>query len=276
MHCNDVRRLAEACVSGELAGDRRASVAEHLLRCADCRAHVDDVRRLRAAVRQAVASAPDAAPTPAFRAALIANLRADAAARSRPLVSRRSVIRAVAAGAALAIPGLAALLARERTRFRTLAEAAVGDHRFCRVPSSDASQRVSLQAAAQLYDPVDRALGSAQPARVDLSGGPLTEIDRHSCVFGGRRFAHVVLEYRQQRVSLMVTADESRLEALAADAPSRSGAIAMLPAIDGLRVASFRGPRHIAFIVSTLDAAAVSEVAAAFHSSVLQAISGSA
>ena len=38
------------------------------------------------------------------------------------------------------------------------------------------------------------------------AAGPARVLERHACVYEGRRFAHIVFEYRGQKVSLLVTA----------------------------------------------------------------------
>ena len=111
-----------------------------------------------------------------------------------------------------------------------------------------------------------------------LSGGPVTILERHSCVFAGRRFAHIVLRYKEQSVSLLVAADErpggaflrtvARTVARADDRPSA------WPVTDGLHVASFRVVRHAVFVVSSLGDADLEEVTRAMAGSVSRALAG--
>jgi hypothetical protein len=76
-------------------------------------------------------------------------------------------------------------------------------------------------------------------------------VDRHSCAFRTRRFGHVILQYRQHVVSLLVTADDER-----------PGGVVMRPdltpqhhgrPVSGLSVASIRGAHHAILLVSDLE-----------------------
>jgi len=105
----------------------------------------------------------------------------------------------------------------------------------------------------------DQEVGSPQPGinvpspviKGSTPHGPARVIDRHSCAFGTRRFGHVILEYRQHVVSLLVTADDEG-----------AGGVALPPDLDphlhggpvnGLSVASIRGAHHAILLVSDLD-----------------------
>ena len=79
----------------------------------------------------------------------------------------------------------------------------------------------------------------------------LRVVDRHSCVFAGRRFGHGVLQFEGQLVSLLVTADESASGSLSPGANAVS--LSWLPSVDGQRVASFRAPGHVVFVVSAVQ-----------------------
>jgi hypothetical protein len=81
--------------------------------------------------------------------------------------------------------------------------------------------------------------------------GPLETLERHACVYQGRRFGHIVLRYRGTLASLLVTAGTppARPEVEANDG---GPAVALLPA------GSFVG-----FVVADLDRTQVLRLAQA-------------
>jgi hypothetical protein len=126
-----------------------------------------------------------------------------------------------------------------------LARAAVGDHRNCALQFRLAEAPISLEEAAQRYGPTYRVLESLPPNDVVTSVGPAHVLERHACLYGGRRFAHIVFTYRGERVSLLVTpADGGLTLALPGEtlphltSPGR---------IDGMSVVSFRASRQMVF-----------------------------
>jgi hypothetical protein len=86
-----------------------------------------------------------------------------------------------------------------------------------------------------------------------LPAGPADVLDRHSCVYDGRRFAHVVFRYGGHVVSLLVTSGSEAI----GSSPE------MLPPDGTLQVASFSVARHLVFVVSDLSAQDTSRFAAA-------------
>ena len=121
-------------------------------------------------------------------------------------------------------------------------------------------------------DPVDRSLDAVEPSRTQLRGGPLRILERHSCVFDGRRFAHIVLKYESALISLVVTPDDRLLRTLPGASAPRDGSLVTLPAVDGLQAVAFRGPHHVAFVISSLDDEDLREVAGAMAASVSRAM----
>ena len=66
---------------------------------------------------------------------------------------------------------------------------------------------------------------------------------RHACVYDGRRFAHIVFEYRGERVSLLVTdADGGAQVALPGD---RLPDVTSAGQIAEMSVVSFRASNHL-------------------------------
>src|SRR4029079_884096 len=123
--------------------------------------------------------------------------------------------------------------------------AAVGDHKNCALQFRLAEKPISLEDAAQRYGAVYRVLQQLPPDDVATTAGPAHVLERHACVYAGRRFAHIVFEYRGQRVSLLVTDVEARGGlALAAQAIPH---VTSAGRIDDMPVASFRTSRQIVF-----------------------------
>lgn len=272
MECRKVRQLAEAFVREQLLAETARDVVAHVARCRSCRIEIDGMCRLRSATQTAFERAPDLAIRPAFATALTARLRGQSTRREPARTSRTWF--AVAAAILLVAGSGWGWREWSASRFTALMHAAVGDHRFCAITYKLEERPIPLEEAALRYDRVNHYLETVEPSATSLSGGPLRILERHSCVFGGRRFAHIVLKYKGHFVSLLVAADErpggwvARALVRADDRP------AAMPVTDGFRVASFRGERHAVFVVSSLADADNQEVARAMAGSVSRALAG--
>ena len=87
-----------------------------------------------------------------------------------------------------------------------LARAAVGDHRNCALVFRLDEKPIALEEAARRYGSAYGVLARVPANDVMTAAGPARVLERHACVYKGRRFAHLVLEYRGAHVSLLVTA----------------------------------------------------------------------
>lgn len=245
MECREVRELAEALVSEQLLVETTRSVQAHLDRCPACRGEIESVRRLRAAVRSAFVAAPDLAPRTEFTVELRQRLLNEAERAGRPQpspMSRRRWLAVAASGALVAGAGWGW---REWTTSEgaLLRIAAIGDHRFCALTFKLAERPIPLDEAAGRFGAIYQRLAALELTTSILSGGEARIVERHSCVYEGRRFAHLVVLYKQQKVSLLVTADGDTGEA----------PLTLLPESDGFHLASVHGPRHAAFLVTSLS-----------------------
>lgn len=265
MECREVRQLADAFLSEQLLVETTQAVVAHLERCPTCRDEVDGMRRLRAATRSAFESTPDLRPSPEFAAAVASRVRAQAA-RQHTVGSPWRAWMAIAAGVLLVIGTGWGWREWSAARLSSLLHAAAGDHQFCALTFRLAERPISLEEAARRYGGVYASLETIEPSTTTLSGGPLRILERHSCVFAGRRFAHIVLRYKRQTVSLLVTED-ARAFSLMGTATTSA-----LPVTDGFEVASFRGPRHVAFVISSLARDDLQEVAQALLEPVSKAM----
>jgi hypothetical protein len=129
-----------------------------------------------------------------------------------------------------------------------LARAAVGDHRNCALKFNLAEKPITLEEAAQKYNPAFRVVEHLPADDVPTSVGVAHVLERHSCLYGGRRFAHVVLTYQGAVVSLMMTSAEGT--------PGAPGSV------DGMNVTAFRAGTQVVFLagdVSTTDLVALAD-----------------
>ena len=247
MECRDVRELADSFLGEELLTETNHEILRHLDTCPVCRADLAGRRALREGVRRAFHRAPDLAPSPQFIAQLRTTLQNTAHQGSARRGIRFQGWWALAATVLLAVALGLAYLGRDRiTATGALARAAVGDHRYCALQFRLAEKPIPLEEAARRYGAAYRVLESLPPDDVMTAVGPAHVLERHACVYEGRRFAHIVFTYRGERVSLLVTAvDGGVTAALPGEtlphltSPSR---------IDGMSVVSFRASRQMVFV----------------------------
>jgi hypothetical protein len=80
-------------------------------------------------------------------------------------------------------------------------------------------------------------------------------VEAHSCVFEGRRFAHIILKYHGRLVSFLVTdiggAKQAKTNAARMPADLQQQVIACSQ-FDGYQVSCFQTARHAIFVVSDL------------------------
>jgi hypothetical protein len=256
--CRETRELADAFLSDQLPAETTHEVVKHLETCPACRAEFDARRLLRTRLQNAIDTAADLAPDAEFLATLAARLRPSDAPRK---ITRRAWLEswmpAAAALLALVGGGLVARDAWRRSHLAALAASAAGDHQNCAIKFNLAERPISLEEAAKRYDAAYAGLISLAPPR----GGP-TVLERHSCVFEGRRFGHVVLRYDGRIVSLLVTSGDR----IANSDP----AIVQNPG--ALHVASFDVGAHAVFVVSDLPESETLTIAQALADPVRRAL----
>ena len=129
----------------------------------------------------------------------------------------------------------------------------MGDHRDCAIKFRLAEKPIDLEVAGQKYDPVYINLTKAvlpQQGTVPLDA---QFVEAHSCVFEGRRFAHIVLKYHGQVVSLLVT-DAERANSVQSESVRKSAdpQVITCSQFDRYKVSCFETARHAVFIVSDL------------------------
>ncbi|HTK30234.1 MAG TPA: hypothetical protein VL309_11800 [Vicinamibacterales bacterium] len=236
-------------------------ILRHLSQCSSCRAEVDSRRRLRAGLRGAFERAPELQAGPEFLSS-IGQRVLERNRRSRSRSTWRSVL---AIAASLLLASGAVFGGRQwlgASRFAALARAAAGDHQNCAVRFSLKERPISLEEAARRFDRAYASLVAVAPSPASLGHGELAVLERHACVFDGRRFAHIVLRYRGRVISLLVTPD--RLARIPAEPVS----------LDAAPLVSFRVGRFAVFLVGPANDGEAREIAAAFTGPLTQALAG--
>jgi anti-sigma factor RsiW len=149
---------------------------------------------------------------------------------------------------------------------------AVGDHRNCAVRFRLAEKPIPLEEAEKRYAAWYGRLLDTPPVQLALSTGPVRVIERHACVFNGLRFAHVVLQFQGQLVSLLVTEDRRWLPNLIGGEGQPH--LAPQPVADGFSVVSFRTSVHRVFVVSNVGEPELREIAETLAGPVAQRLPG--
>ncbi len=132
--------------------------------------------------------------------------------------------------------------------WREITRHAVGDHENCALEFNLRENPVTLDEAAEKYGKYNKNLDKAVIAPLrevfgEKNLGKIELLEAHSCVFEGRRFAHVVLQYRKRRVSVLVTDT---------DLPIEGDNRISTQDFETMHVASIRVGQHAVFVVSDL------------------------
>ena len=273
MQCHDVRDLADAFIGEELLVETDHAIVRHLEACPACRPEVAARRALRVRLRAAFLESTDLAPRSEWSGAMVDHLRQQEA----PAVRGRTAIGAWLALAAtlLVAVGTASFLIpgwRGSSALAALARLAAGDHRNCAVRFNLAEKPISLAEASARYDAVYRVLETTPAPAVAAGTDTITVVDRHSCVYEGRRFAHIVMKYKGELVSLLVASDGS-------------GPMTRLPAVhgpdgdvltssEGVHVIYAHAGGYAIFFVTDGGSEALQEVAHAVASDVSRSLAG--
>ena len=297
MRCQELKEILDSYLGDELLVETNHNVLKHLEDCPACRRELAARRDLRTRLRFAAKNAPDVQVNPVFARRLENNLR-ETALRPTFLekIRRRGffgnpAILATAFGMFLltfggwfllrsssapndtaasnrtpetARPAESPMVQAVQIAWREMTEHAVGDHKNCAIKFNLAEKPITLNEAAEKYGKYNKDLDKAVIAPLhevfgEKAFGKIELLDAHSCVFDGRRFAHVVLRYRQKTISVLVTDT---------DLPPENSDI-FSGQIDGTtRVAGFRTAHHAVFVVSELTDAENATVAQTILSSV--------
>ena len=288
MRCRDFREIADSYLGDELAVETNHDVIRHLEGCGDCRRELAARREVRVKLKAAFAGAPEMQVRPEFAGRLRTRLQAATRSEQGGRFGHRKAWIALAASLSIAAALSLAWLVRENLRRpdpreatvrRTaggtepstppspgpdsgmpvriakaeLAESAAGDHQNCAVKFRLSERPIDLDEAGRRYDRVYLDLTKAV---LSQQTEPVEFVEAHSCVYQGRRFAHIVLKYHGRLVSFLVT-DLDRSDKSSAGGrrtltdPDRQ--VIACSQFEGYQVSCFETPRHAVFVVSDLS-----------------------
>ncbi len=283
MRCHEFREIADSYLSDELLVETNHEILRHLESCADCRNELAARRNLQAQLREAVKNAPESHLSGSFETGLKRTLQAlglrqpfwkrviNGASFGRPAVwataAAAGLIIGLWFGAAwlrnagssnqiaansnsqITPPTLPSKNSNEeiqavRAAWTEVSKQAAGDHENCALKFNLSEDPITLAEAAEKYGKFNRDLEKAviEPLR-QAFGDKIKLAEAHSCVFQGRRFAHVVLKQQNKTISVLVTKF---------DLNNEQGEAITCESGDQMRVACFRTAHHAVFVVSDL------------------------
>lgn len=251
MECRDVREMADSFLAAELLTETNHEILSHLDTCPVCRDDLAARRAVREGMRRAFHRSPDLAPEPEFVARLRSTLRSAHRAPARRSFGLPGWL-ALAATVLLAVAlGVAYRGRNQGGEPNALARVAAGDHQNCAVKFRLTEKPISLAEAGSRYGSMYRMLESVPADDVITAAGPAHVLERHACVYEGRRFGHVVFRYQGELVSLLVTgADGVSTRALTGSALPQVTAVGP---IDNVSVVSFPASRQMVFFAGNIS-----------------------
>jgi hypothetical protein len=263
VRCQDIREIGDSYLSDELEAEPRDQVAGHLASCAQCQRELAARRQLRSTLRASFAHADALRMRDEFADNLRVQLRAVALRKTKRTTPRLAWL-AMAACLLLALAfGLTMTLRQQgsdgeepalRAAMAEISRTAAGDHANCAIKFQLSEKPIPLEEAGLKYDRSYLNLGDVVNARLTELSGDIQLVESHSCVFNGRRFAHVVLKEHGSLISLLIT-DLSSPEIGKDTKHSKSDATQQLftcPEFEGYQVACFKTASHAIFLVSDL------------------------
>lgn len=152
--------------------------------------------------------------------------------------------------------------------WREITSFAIGDHENCALEFRLKENPITLEEAAKKYGKFNKNLDKAviKPLREIFPGntsGEIKLLEAHSCVFEGRRFAHIVLRRQKHTISVLVTDS---------DLPAEESNAVITQTSESLQVARFSTKHHAVFVISDLPATENATVAQAIKSNIRQHI----
>jgi len=271
MDCRELKAMMDSYIGDELLIETNHDVLRHIENCADCRAEMASRRMLKTHLRQAVTALPESQIDPLFYSRMSTTLK-DAALRpgllERMFGSGVATPRMLAAGIAcillltigtlfwmnrprndafVVVDNNAEILNAVKTSWAELTRLAVGDHENCAVEFKLKEDPISLDEAATKYGAynkdLDKAIMAAFKSAAVEDTGDVEFLEAHSCIYDGRRFAHVVVRQKGEMVSLLMTDT---------DLPEDSYGVRTALLDGAIGAASFVAGHHAVFVVSKL------------------------
>jgi hypothetical protein len=261
VRCQDVREIADSYLSDELHTEQKSRVVNHLGGCSECQRELAARRQLRSTLRASFAHADALRIRDEFADNLRVRLRAVALRETRRPAPKLAWL-AMAACLLLALGfGLRTILrqpdgeeAAVRAAMAEIGRSAAGDHANCAVKFRLLEKPIPLEEAGLKYDRAYLNLSEVVNSRLTELSGEIQLVESHSCVFNGRRFAHLVLRDHGSLVSLLVTELGTPNLGQGAKHPLSDGSqqVFACPEFEGYQVACFKTASHAIFLVSDL------------------------
>jgi hypothetical protein len=271
MDCRELKAMMDSYIGDELLIETNHDVLRHIENCADCRAEMASRRMLKNHLRHAVIALPESQIDPLFYSRMSTTLKESALRPGlfeRMFSSRVVAPRMLAAGfACILLLTVGALFWMNRSRndafvvvdnnteilnavkasWAELTRLAVGDHENCAVEFKLKDSPISLDEAATKHGAynkdLDKAIMAAFRSAAVENTSDVEFIEAHSCIYDGRRFAHVVVRRKGEMVSLLMTET---------DLPDDSYGIRTAILDGAIGAASFVAGHHAVFVVSKL------------------------
>lgn len=271
MNCRDFKDLADSYLSNELLVETNHDILQHLESCSGCRIELSGRRELRDRLRYAVKNAPKSQMNPGFAKRVESKLREQAFGKQRiwNFAGSKAIFAGMASVLLIALvigfittprntPVTAGIDPTpsnsvvpengwyERASFVAAKNDAVDDHKHCALSHDLTEKPISLKEADKRFDNSANGLDLAvfDPLR-EAFGDEAKFIKAHFCIVNGRRFSHVVVEYKKKVVSVLLTLRDE------GDAANGHDAVSCQPWAD-LRVACFESGKYSVFVVSDL------------------------
>ena len=259
----------DSYIGDELLVETNHDVLRHLENCRACRGELAARRLLRERVRQTAKNDLATQIDQVFAAKITTKLR-DAALRpgiwekisgGSAFIGMRLITAGFAMTILLVLGGIVwvnriaktddqtSLAAAVRLSWQEITSQAVGDHNNCAVEFHLTEKPISLDQAAANYGPFNKDLDKTIVTAVHavLKGttpGDTELIEAHSCLYDGRRFAHIVLKQKGRIVSVLVTDT---------DLPIDNDDIQTARFDAVLNTAGFHLGHHAVFVISELS-----------------------
>ncbi len=274
MNCKDFREIADSYLSNELLVETNHDVLRHLESCAECRGELAGRRELREQLRVAVIKAPRSRIDPGFALRVKSSLHQQAFGKEKVWNSLglrmvfagvgAAILIAVAIGLTMQNPNANQQIAVDlqtplveknvsletlwfqRAAFVAAQNDALEDHKHCALTHDLEENPISLDKAAKLFGTTNKGLDLAviHPLR-EAFGGDAKFLTAHFCLINGRRFSHVVVQYRGKVVSVLLTKREEGERVTDSEAISCKNA-------ENFQVACFESGSYSVFVVSDL------------------------
>lgn len=271
MRCHDFCEIADSYLGDELLIETNHDVIAHLESCAACRRELAARRNLRTTLRTAFVNAEYLTINDDFAGRLAAQLRASSFATQTPktLTLKRAAFALAACLLIAFIIGVfveryrhqsseeqtAAAVAAANITMNETAELAVGDHRNCAVQFRLPEKPIDLDKAGRLYDASYVDLKKIVSDGLTSADDSLRLVEAHSCVYQGKRFAHVIFKSHDHLISFLVTTTEGAQVKSVQPTDETASAPVIIAAdpVNGYQVSSFQTERHAVFVISDLN-----------------------